>query len=150
MSSTWSEAVIGLAERVRDACYWPSQAALTWHRVAQKDERDFLGTDYNDHDLVFCDFAGLPFRPGSVTGAFETHVSACRLPMVRPHDTRHGACSLLLAGGVPIEIVQKILGHSSPVVTRKIYAHLMRKETAALVETASELLTQHRLRPDTA
>ena len=53
--------------------------------------------------------------------AFEAHVKACCLAVVRLHDTRHGACSLLLAGGVPIEIVQIILGHSSPAVTRKAY-----------------------------
>jgi integrase len=54
-----------------------------------------------------------------VTVAFERHVTACGLPVVRLHDTRHGACSLMLAGGVPIEIVQMILGHSTPAITRR-------------------------------
>lgn len=57
---------------------------------------------------------------------------------------RHGACSLLLAGGVPIEIVQMILGHSSPDVTRKIYAHLLRGEVGEQVDRATELITRHR------
>ena len=74
----------------------------------------------------------------------EMHVAACGLPGVRLHDTRHGACSLMLAGGVPIEIVQLILGHSSPTVTRRVYAHLIRTTTAAQVEKAVELLTRHR------
>ena len=65
--------------------------------------------------------------------------------VVRLHDTRHGACSLLLAGGVPMEVVQIILGHSSPEVTRRVYRHLLRKATAAQVESATELLTQHRV-----
>jgi len=98
----------------------------------------------DDHGLVFCDGRGLPLRPGGVTVAFEAHVKACGLPAVRLHDTRHGACSLLLAGGVPMEIVQMILGHSSPEVTRRVYRHLMRKATAAQVESATELLTKHR------
>jgi integrase len=89
-------------------------------------------------------------RPGSVTAAFEAHVQECGLPLIRLHDTRHGACSLLLAGGVPIEIVQMILGHSSPEVTRRVYAHLMRKAAAAQVETATELLTRHRHRAQNA
>ncbi len=63
---------------------------------------------------------------------------------IRLHDIRHGACSLLLAGGVPIEVVQMILGHSTPAVTRRVYAHVMRKATAEQVEAASELLTRHR------
>lgn len=63
---------------------------------------------------------------------------------MRLHDTRHGACSLMLAGGVPIELVQRILGHSSPVVTRQVYAHVMRQTTADQVNTATDLLTRHR------
>lgn len=76
--------------------------------------------------------------------AFDAHVAACGLPHIRLHDTRHGACSLMLAGGVPIELVQMILGHSSPVVTRQVYAHVMRQTTAEQVNTATELLTRHR------
>jgi integrase len=122
----------------------PAQQALSRHREAQQEERAFLGIDYDDHGLVFCQPDGIPLRPDRVTVAFERHVVACGLPVVRLDDTRHGACSLMLAGGVPIEIVQMILGHSSPEITRRIYAHLMRKEAAEQVGTASKLLTQHR------
>ncbi|MBL7260650.1 tyrosine-type recombinase/integrase [Paractinoplanes lichenicola] len=87
---------------------------------------------------------GIPLRPDRVTVEFERHVAACGLPSCPLHDTRHGACSLMLAGGVPIEIVQMILGHSTPEVTRRVYAHLMRSETAAQVEEAAKLLTHHR------
>ena len=37
--------------------------------------------------------------------------AACRLPPIRLPDMRHGECSLLLSGGVPLEILQMILGH---------------------------------------
>ncbi len=122
----------------------PAQAALVRHRQDQARERAFLAADYRDHGLVFCDPDGLPLRPDRVTSAFEAHVTACGLPRIRLHDTRHGACSLLLAGGVPLEVVQMILGHSSPEVTRRIYAHLMRKSAAEQVVKASKLLTVHR------
>ena len=125
-----------------------AQAALARHRAAQQAEREFFGVDYDDHDLVFCRPDGLPLRPDRVTVAFERHVAACGLPVVRLHDTRHGACSLMLAGGVPIEIVQMILGHSTPEITRRVYAHLMRKNAAEQVEKATDLLTRHRPRRD--
>ena len=48
----------------------------------------------------------------------------------------------MLSGGVPIEIVQLILGHSSPAVTRKVYAHLMRKTSAQQVEAAVRAFTE--------
>jgi hypothetical protein len=41
---------------------------------------------------------------------------------------------------VPIEIVQLVLGHSSPSVTRQVYAHVMKRATAEQVEVASELV----------
>jgi integrase len=50
-----------------------------------------------------------------------------------------------LAGGVPIQVVQMILGHASADVTREVYAHVLRRVTAAQVEKATELLTQHRV-----
>ena len=122
----------------------PARDALAAHEKAQKAERKDFGDDYSDHDLVFCEADGTPLRPGSVTLAFEGHVKACGLPVIRLHDTRHGACSLLLAGGVPIEVVQMILGHASPAVTRQVYAHVMKQAAADQVEKATELLTKHR------
>lgn len=121
-----------------------AQAALAVRRLARDTERHGCGDGYVDHDLIFSQIDGNPLRPGSITGAFEALARACGLPPIRLHDTRHGACSLLLAGGVPIEIVQLILGHSSPTVTRRVYAHVMKKATAEQVETASQLITKHR------
>ena len=37
-----------------------------------------------------------------------------------------------------------VLGHSSPSITRRIYAHVMKKATAAQFEAASTLITRHR------
>jgi integrase len=71
------------------------------------------------------------------------HQAACGLPPIRLHDLRHGACSLLLAGGVPIEVVQLILGHARP-TTRRVYAHVIRGTTAEQVEHATDLVTRHR------
>ncbi|WP_426561395.1 tyrosine-type recombinase/integrase [Angustibacter sp. McL0619] len=122
----------------------PAREALVAHRARQMEERAMFGPDYSDHDLVFCRMDGAPLRPGAVTVAFEGHVIACGLPTVRLHDTRHGACSLMLAGGVPIEVVQMIMGHSSPAVTRKVYAHVMRRATADQVNAATDLLTRLR------
>jgi integrase len=48
--------------------------------------------------LVFCAANGDPLRPSRVSVQFAEHVKSCGLPLIRLHDTRHGACSLLLAG----------------------------------------------------
>jgi integrase len=122
----------------------PARLALIAHQVVQDAERAEFGDDYHDHDLVFCYIDGEPLRPDVLSREFITHAAACGLPPIRLHDMRHGACSLLLSGGVPIEIVQMILGHSSPAVTRQVYAHLMRKASAQQVEVAVRALTEQR------
>ena len=43
---------------------------------------------------------------------------------IRFHDLRHTLASLLIQQGVAIEVIANQLGHSSPVVTAKHYAHL--------------------------
>jgi integrase len=131
----------------RAGCRWvplarSAQAALQRHREAQDVDR--LRQSYREHDLVFCTANGDPLRPGTVSAQFAEHVKACGLPAIRLHDMRHGACSLLLAGGVPIEVVQMILGDATATTTRRVYAHVMRGTTAEQVEQATDLLTRHR------
>ena len=122
----------------------PAREALHGHRAAQEQERAEFGTTYRDHDLVFCAVDGDPIRPDALTREFKALARDCGLPPIRLHDMRHGACSLMLSGGVPIEVVQMIMGHSSQAVTRRVYAHLIRKATSQQFEAAMQALTDHR------
>ena len=49
------------------------------------------------------------------------------------HDLRHSAATLLKEKGVDDVTVSRILGHSSPVITMKLYGHV----TAMLEERAA-------------
>jgi integrase len=40
------------------------------------------------------------------------------------HTLRHTCCTRLLAAGVPVPIVQALLGHASPQMTLRVYSHL--------------------------
>ena len=46
------------------------------------------------------------------------------LPDVRLYHLRHSAASLLIAQGVPLEVVSRILGHSQIHLTMNTYVHL--------------------------
>ncbi|MBI1758545.1 MAG: site-specific integrase [Actinobacteria bacterium] len=100
--------------------------ALPAHRDAQAAERARWGEAYVDHGLIFALDNGDPLRPDRVTKDFEDQAAAAGLPKIKLHEMRHGACSLLLAAGVPVETVAMILGHASPAVTRAVYAHVLR------------------------
>jgi integrase len=69
---------------------------------------------------------GAPLHPRDVTRVLAGLLTAAKLP----HDLRHSAASLLLASGVELVEVSKLLGHAEPRVTADLYAHLQ-KQTAA-------------------
>lgn len=49
------------------------------------------------------------------------------LPHLTIHGFRHSFISNLLIAGVPVTAVQKIVGHASPEITLKVYAHVNEK-----------------------
>ncbi|MDQ1736398.1 MAG: hypothetical protein QOH56_2649, partial [Pseudonocardiales bacterium] len=53
---------------------------------------------------------------------------------------RHGRASLLLAAGVDIALVSKLLGHSSIAITSDSYAHLLDRVGRDAAERASALV----------
>lgn len=61
---------------------------------------------------------------------------------ITPHALRHTAASLLLADGVPIEVVSRMLGHKNSQITRDIYIHItqeLKNRDADLLRSASVL-----------
>ncbi len=47
-----------------------------------------------------------------------------RLPVIRLHDPRHTHATLLLADGVPVEVVSERLGHASATITLTVHQHV--------------------------
>ena len=60
---------------------------------------------------------GAGLHPRSVTRVLAGLLTAAKLPHIRFHDLRHSAESLLLARGVELVEVSKLLGHSELRVT---------------------------------
>lgn len=50
------------------------------------------------------------------------------------HTLRHTCCTRLLTAGVPVPIVQALLGHASPQMTLRVYSHLKAESARAFVE----------------
>lgn len=95
---------------------------LRAHREVQQLERQFAPV-YAGHDLVFARADGAPTDPAEDWDEWKALLAKAEVPDARVHDARHTAATLLLAQGVPLEVVQEILGHSSIVVTRG-YVHV--------------------------
>jgi integrase len=100
-------------------------AALREQRRRQAELRLHVGADWQDRGLVFTTSKGTPLEAANVHREWKRLLATAGLPTsVRLHDLRHSSASLLLNLGVPLKVIQQILGHSSIKVTADIYAHL--------------------------
>jgi len=73
--------------------------------------------------------------------------SACEragVPPLTPHGFRHGHASMLLSEGVPLPAVSAWLGHVSPAVTTRVYAHALRGDDERAAQAIEDVLTEGR------
>ena len=77
-------------------------------------------------DLVFAT-AGKPVRRSAMfKAAFWPALKRAGLPHVKFHSLRHSFASRLIQLGRPVTEVAHLLGHSSPAITLKVYAHWLK------------------------
>ena len=98
---------------------------LRTHKARQAEEKLTAGGAYEDGGYLLADEIGRPYHPDTISKWFNDRVRASRLPRLTFHGTRHTAASLILADGVPVKVVQEMLGHSSPTITLSLYAHVL-------------------------
>jgi integrase len=102
--------------------------------------RGAIPAEIGELRLVFADPRGNPLRGD---GMYKYHwrplLRRLGLPPVRLYDARHSAATMLLEAGVPMRVVQEVLGHSSMAVTADVYSHV----TPAFKRQAAEALAAH-------
>lgn len=82
---------------------------------------------------VFSDESGTPLNPNTVTYEWRKAARAAGARHIPLHGLRHTHATLLLSAGVPVHIVAKRLGHSTPVITMTTYAHVLPRAQEAAV-----------------
>jgi integrase len=114
-------------------------AMLVDHRREQLELRMKLGLGKPAADsLVFCNYDGSPISPNYVSKIWRLAIAGiASIPRVSFHSLRHSHASALIAAGIDVVKVSRRLGHSSPVITLGVYAHLFSGEddgAAAAIE----------------
>jgi integrase len=75
--------------------------------------------------LVFSENDGSPIRPNNLSVQWNRQIRRIRgVPNITFHALRHTHASALVKAGIDVVSVSRRLGHSSPVITLKVYAHL--------------------------
>jgi integrase len=114
--------------------------ALRAHRDRQAAERSDAWPDWQEQGLVFPSRVGTPMEPDNLRRSWGRIRKAAGLEEVRLHDTRHTCVSLLLALGIPPNIVREIVGHSDIEVTMTIYAHASLDDKRAALRKLGDAL----------
>ena len=118
--------------------------ALEAHRERQHGEREAMGTDWAQSDLVFTTAVGTGIAGTNLTHSFHREIARLGLRRIRFHDLRHSCASLLLARGVGLREIMEWLGHSQIGLTANTYSHVMpaaKRAAAAEMDGAFRSLT---------
>ena len=102
----------------------PLVTTLAAHRKRQL-ESQLAAPEWENGDFVFTTQTGSPLDPRNIYRACVGITERAGLGRWHPHELRHSAASIMLAAGVPIEVVSNILGHSSIRVTADVYGHIL-------------------------
>jgi integrase len=110
----------------------PVKQATFWRLVWAPAVQDFAG----DEVRIVKDRAGRPVRQ-------VVRLGDGKHPRV--HDLRHTFVSWAIAAGIPLPVIQRVLGHESITTTIDTYGHLARADVDAIADaTASNLPRQLR------
>lgn len=100
-----------------------------------------LGSElWQDTGYVFTTSIGSPFDPRNVAERFQTACTRAGIGKWHPHELRHTAASLMLAEGVPLQVVSSILGHASIRITSDVYGHVLAPQRKQAAETLASVL----------
>ena len=98
---------------------------LKHHYIQQLEIRLKVGNLWEDRDLVITDLHGGYFNPRYLEKLFGKIIAEAGLPPMSFHNLRHSAATLLLSMGVPLKVIQEILGHSNFAITANIYTDVL-------------------------
>ncbi|HYP46641.1 MAG TPA: site-specific integrase [Propionibacteriaceae bacterium] len=129
----------------------PVKGVMTWGTPKTHASRDVpiprflipelaeLTAGKDDNELVFLGARGAVMRAQTVQRAGLTEAGAqIGKSGFHPHELRHTAASLAIAGGADIKVVQQMLGHKSATMTWDLYGHLFPNRLQEVAEALDQ------------
>ena len=118
----------------------PMLGLLKRQRAWQALDRLSLGEAWEDSGFIFTTRTGTPLDPRNLLREFKGICADAGLGDWHIHELRHSSASLMLASGVPLQVVSEILGHASIRMTADVYGHIMDPDRVAAAEAMSRVL----------
>jgi integrase len=114
-------------------------SSLCAHFDRQEVERAAAGNSWIETGMVFSTSKGTMLDARNMLRQYYKIRDLAGLPKIRYHDLRHSAATLLHAAGVPMAMIQKLLGHASMRTTQEVYSHVTTDMEARAAATMDEL-----------
>jgi len=114
---------------------------LREHLDDQNQDRQKAREKWHENGLIFPTTIGTPMAARNMYEDFRKLLKRIDLPLIRFHDLRHTATTLMLQRGVHPKIVQERLGHADISMTLNTYSHVLPSMQAEAAEKLDELLT---------
>ncbi|MGH4010706.1 MAG: site-specific integrase [Pseudonocardiaceae bacterium] len=121
---------------------------LRTHHTAQRRE---AADTWDDHDLVFCREDGTPLDRWQVRREFQKITQTAGLGTDwTPRELRHSFVSILSNnGGLRIEDISDLMGHSGTSVTETVYRHEIRPALTKGATAMNKILKTTQTKPAT-
>jgi integrase len=122
---------------------------LRTHYTHQATQRREAADTWHDHDLVFCREDGTPLDRWQVRREFQKITQTAGLGTDwTPRELRHSFVSILSNnGGVRIEDISDLMGHSGTSVTETVYRHEIRPALTKAATAMNKILKTKQTSP---
>jgi integrase len=115
--------------------------ALVAQQAIQERDRELAGEQWQEQGLVFASKVGTSLDPSHVRREFRraiTGIEGLNPVEWTPRELRHSFVSLLSDHGVPLEVISRLVGHSSTAVTELVY----RKQIRPVIQSGAVVMDQ--------
>lgn len=106
-------------------------------------ERRLAARRWGKEDLVFDRGDGNILPQKTVDRAHKRISADANVPIIRVHDLRHTAATLLLEAGTHVKVVADLLGHSSVSITLDTYSHPGESIQREATNVLGDILERH-------
>lgn len=115
-------------------------ALLKKYRVWQLEQRFKYGSLWENTDYVFTSKTGGMLRPHNINVWLSHFSERHGFPHINPHAFRHSAASIMIANGVDVVTVSKMLGHAKTSMTIDTYSHIIEESKRKATECIADVI----------
>ena len=94
-------------------------------RQKQKELIEFVGSAYEDNNLIFATQLGKPLDPRNMQRTFKVISDKSNITGATIHSCRHTFATRGLENGIELRVMQELLGHASIKMTADLYTHVL-------------------------